>query len=114
MKKDHLEIKSGLEKEIDNLNKKLTETQKTSYTLRQDKILLEEENAILNLEKEKIVTIKDSHIATLNEKVMKFEIELNKLNEINEFSKRRLEEYSPKVYKYDELYEKVKDLMKFM
>ena len=85
--------------------------QSTNIKLRGEKIVLEEENALLKLEKEKIVSIKDSQTASLNEKIMKLEIERDKFNEICEFSKRRLEEYTPKVYKYDEVYEKYTKLL---
>ena len=34
------------------------------------------------------------------------EIEIKQLSEINEFSKKRLSEFTPKVWKYDEIYEK--------
>jgi hypothetical protein len=74
--------------------------------LKGDKLVLEEENALLRLEKEKMISIKDSQIASLNEKLSKLEIENQKLNEICDFTKRRLEESSPKAFKYDELWEK--------
>jgi hypothetical protein len=98
------------QQEIELLNKKLSETQKIQLQLRQDKIFFEEENAVLKLEKEKLTSIKDSQILTLNEKIMKLEIENNKLSELNNFSKKRLEESAPKVFKYDELYEKYSKL----
>jgi hypothetical protein len=98
------------EHEIELLNKKLLENQKTQFQLRQDKILFEEENAVLKLEKEKLSSIKDSQLLTLNEKIMKLEIENSKLLELNEFSKKRLEESAPKVFKYDEVYEKYSKL----
>jgi hypothetical protein len=98
------------QQEIELLNKKLSETQKIQLQLRQDKIFFEEENAVLKLEKEKLISIKDSQILTLNEKIMKLEIENNKLSELNNFSKKRLEESAPKVFKYDELYEKYSKL----
>lgn len=85
--------------------------QDSNIKLRGEKLILEEENSLLKLEKEKILTIKDNQISTLNEKLTKLEIEKEKLNEICEFSRRRLEEYNPKVVKYDELYEKYSKLL---
>lgn len=77
---------------------------------RQDKLFLEEENNIIKLEKEKIGCIKETKIITLQEQVSRYEIENNKLKEMNEYSKQKLEECTPKVWKYDEVYSKYSKL----
>ena len=85
---------------------------KQLYQLRGDNINLQEENSVLRLEKEKISKIKENDIALLNEKIVTLEQQNKKLAAINETNSKKIEEFSPKVWKYDELNEKYKKLSK--
>lgn len=109
-KTENSELRTQMQNEINVLNKKFTDIQKTHFQLRQEKVVLEDENAVLKLEKEKILSIKDNQISILNEKLMKLEIENGKLKEMNEFAKKRIDEHLPKVHSYDEINEKYKRL----
>lgn len=113
--RNHPNLKKTLEdsnkQEILLLQQELTSLRQALFKMKKEKLNYEEENAILKLEKEKILTIKDSQIATIQEKISKFEIENKQLSEINEFSKKRLDEFTPKIWKYDELYEKYSKLV---
>lgn len=97
---------------IETLNSQLSELRRNYYSIREIKLNLEEENALLKLEKEKILKTKEYQIEALSESATKAEIELKKNQEIIKNHSKKLDEFTPKVLKYDELNEKYLKLIK--
>lgn len=98
--------------QIAKLSQDIHDAKKTILELKQDKLTLQEENGYIRLEKEKLTKIKDTEINILNEKLSNFEIQNKKLSSINEANANKIEEFTPKVWKYDELHEKNQKVIK--
>lgn len=97
---------------IEYLSSQLSELRRNYNSVREMKLHLEEENSFLKLEKEKLVKTKDYQIETLNETLSKTDLELKKILDINNKQNKKIDEYTPKVFNYDDLNEKYLKLIK--
>lgn len=97
---------------IESLSSQLSDLRKNYNSIREIKLNLDEENALLKLEKEKICKTKDYQLEALTESISKAEFELKKNQEILKTQSKKIEEFTPKVLKYDELNEKYLRLIK--
>jgi len=97
---------------IESLSSQLSDLRRNYNSIREVKLNLEEENALLKLEKEKVTKTKEYQIEALNEASNKAELELKKNQEIVKNLTKKLEEFTPKVLKYDDLNDKYLKLMK--
>lgn len=97
---------------IESLSSQLSDIRRNYNSIREGKLNLEEENALLKLEKEKVIKTKEYQIEALNEASNKAELELKKNQEIVKNLTKKFEEFTPKVIKYDDLNDKYLKLMK--
>jgi progesterone-induced-blocking factor 1 len=97
---------------IESLSSQLSELRRNFNTIREQKLTLEEDNSFLKLEKEKMIKTKEYQIETLMENNKKFELENKKINEINKTQIEKIQEFTPKVYKFEELNEKYLNIIK--
>jgi len=73
---------------------------------------LEEESVFLKLEKEKVSKTKEYQIEALSELANKAELELKKNKELIKIQQKKIDDFTPKVHKYDDLNEKYLKLIK--
>jgi chromosome segregation ATPase len=97
---------------IESLSSQVSEFRRNYNSIRETKINLEEENALLKLEKVKISKTKEYQIEALSEASTKAEFELKKNQELIRTQSKKIEDFTPKVLKYDELNEKYLKLIK--
>ena len=97
---------------IESLSSQVSELRRNYNSIRETMINLEEENALLKLEKVKISKTKEYQIEALSEAATKAEFELKKNQELIKTQSKKIEDFTPKVVKYDELNEKYLKLIK--
>ncbi len=97
---------------IDSISSQLSELRRNYNSIREAKLNLEEEAALLKLEKVKLSKTKEYQIEALQENSSKSELELKKNNEIIKVQNKKIEEFTPKVLKYDDLNEKYLKVLK--
>ena len=98
------------ETQLLKLTSEINDLKKEIFKVKQDNLTLQEENGFTKLEKEKLGKIKDNEISLLNEQLIGLKDSNKKLSVQNEENSKLIDEYKPKVWKYDELNEKFKKL----
>ena len=92
------------------MTSEINDLKKEIFKIKQDNLNLQEENGFTKLEKEKLGKIKDNEINLLNEQLIGLKDSNKKLSVQNEENSKLIDEYKPKIWKYDELNEKFKKL----
>ena len=86
---------------LDSLNQELKLTKK-------EKLSLKDELEFIELEKEKLLNIKNSEIEILKEKLNNLEEKYEKVKEKNKENAQKVNEYNKKAEEYDNLFNKIK------
>lgn len=97
---------------IEGLSTQLSEMRRNFNTIRESKVILEEENSFMKLEREKMLKTKEYQMESVLELNKNLEIENKKFSEQLKILEKKIEEYTPKVYKYDELNDKYLSIVK--
>ena len=98
------------ETQVLKMTSEINDLKKEIFKIKQDNLNLQEENGFTKLEKEKLGKIKDNEISLLNEQLIGLKDSNKKLSVQNEENSKLIDDYKPKVWKYDELNEKFKKL----
>ena len=98
------------ETQVLKMTSEINDLKKEIFKVKQDNLNLQEENGFTKLEKEKLGKIKDNEISLLNEQLIGLKDSNKKLSVQNEENSKLIDEYKPKIWKYDELNEKFKKL----
>ena len=98
------------ETQVLKMTSEINDLKKEIFKVKQDNLTLQEENGFTKLEKEKLGKIKDNEINLLNEQLIGLKDSNKKLSVQNEENSKLIDEYKPKIWKYDELNEKFKKL----
>ena len=98
------------ETQVLKMTSEINDLKKEIFKIKQDNLNLQEENGFTKLEKEKLGKIKDNEINLLNEQLIGLKDSNKKLSVQNEENSKLIDEYKPKIWKYDELNEKFKKL----
>ncbi len=88
---------------FDLLQKELNEYKSNYFQVRQDFMITKEEVSMLKLEKEKLTQINNSNNEILNMKIVSLELENMKLKELSNNHEKKINDYTPKAQKYEEL-----------
>ena len=98
------------ETQVLRMTSEINDLKKEIFKVKQDNLNLQEENGFTKLEKEKLGKIKDNEISLLNEQLIGLKDSNKKLSVQNEENSKLIDDYKPKIWKYDELNEKFKKL----
>jgi CII-binding regulator of phage lambda lysogenization HflD len=99
------------ESKIEQITNQLEDYKRKYLEQRQNNLDLEQELKLINLEKEKITRINNIEIEKTKEKNLSLEEQNKRLIIKNEDLQKKLDEASPKVWKFDEIDEKYKKLL---